>query len=42
MGLRGRAWMEEAFSWTDIGQRMARTYDWLLGEGARPPWVHTD
>ena len=42
MGLRGRAWMGEAFSWTDVGRRMASTYDWLLGGGARPPWVRTD
>ena len=42
MGLRGRAWMAEAFSWADVGRRMARTHDWLLGGGAQPVWVHTD
>ena len=41
-GLRGRAWMAAAFSWTDVGRRMAATYDWLRTGGEPPPWVRTD
>ena len=42
MGLRGRDWMAAAFSWPEIGRRMARTYDWLRGGGEPPPWVRVD
>ena len=43
MGLRGRRWMATDFSWRDIGRRMARTYDWLVGTGTeRPDWVRVD
>ena len=43
MGLRGRRWMAADFSWPDIGRRMARTCDWLLGATpATPDWVRMD
>lgn len=43
MGLRGRGWMEAEFSWAHLGQRMAETYNWLIGNRtAAPDWVHVD
>ncbi len=40
MGQRGRAWMARDFAWPAIGERMARTYQWLMGAAERPEWVH--
>jgi glycosyltransferase involved in cell wall biosynthesis len=39
MGARGRAWMENDFSWAQIGRRMAETYRWLVAGGDRPDCV---
>jgi len=39
MGARGRAWMENDFSWTGVSAKMAATYEWLIGGGDRPAWV---
>lgn len=39
MGLRGRGWVERAFSWERVGAMTSETYAWLLGGGARPAWV---
>lgn len=36
MGLQGRAWMEAAFSWRQIGRQMSQTYRWTI-EGGTPP-----
>lgn len=36
MGLRGRAFVEENFSWTKIGRYFNETYNWLLGNGQCP------
>jgi glycosyltransferase involved in cell wall biosynthesis len=33
MGLRGEAWVREAFSWDSIGRQMADVYRWVLGRG---------
>ena len=30
MGMRGRAWMQRAYGWVEIGARMANAYEWLL------------
>ncbi|GGD49859.1 glycosyltransferase [Erythrobacter arachoides] len=40
MGLRGREWVEAAFSWQSCAQDMAAFYRWLTGGGTRPPFVH--
>ena len=40
MGQRGRAWMARDFAWPAIGERMTRTYQWLMGAAERPEWVH--
>jgi glycosyltransferase involved in cell wall biosynthesis len=40
MGLRGEAWMKQAFSWNGIGVEMVRVYAWALGRGDRPDCVH--
>lgn len=41
-GRQGRQWMEEAYSWSSIGQQMSATYRWILQGGARPEWVRSD
>ena len=41
-GRRGRVWMAAAFSWLEVGRRMARTYGWLRAGGDPPPWVRAD
>jgi len=40
MGLRGREWIEEEYSWAKVGTMMLDTYRWLRGGGSPPPWVH--
>jgi glycosyltransferase involved in cell wall biosynthesis len=40
MGLRGEAWVKEAFSWDAIGRDMVDVYRWVLGQGPRPACVH--
>lgn len=43
MGRRGRRWMEADFAWPDIGRRMARTCEWLVGAcPKKPDWVRLD
>lgn len=39
MGANGRAWMQEAFSWTAMADQMAHIYAWAAGRGARPEHV---
>ncbi|WP_298128389.1 glycosyltransferase [Ferrovum sp.] len=39
MGLRGRAYVEENFSWAKIGRCFNETYNWLLGNGQRPNYI---
>ncbi len=41
-GERGREWMREDFSWSEIARRMALTYDWLINRGNRPEWIETE
>jgi glycosyltransferase involved in cell wall biosynthesis len=36
MGVRGEAWVHEAFSWDRIGHQMADLYRWVLGRGSQP------
>lgn len=36
MGLRGRAWMGQEFSWESVAASMERVYLWSLGLGERP------
>ena len=42
MGLRGRRWMAADFSWPEIGRRMVRTCQWLMGSATKPDWVRMD
>ncbi len=42
MGLRGREWMKRDFSWTRIGDMMAKTYAWILDGGTTPNWIRFD
>ena len=42
MGINGRTWMTEAYSWRTIGQRMAEFYHWLArGSAGVPSFVIT-
>jgi glycosyltransferase involved in cell wall biosynthesis len=42
MGLRGRKWMEDDFSWSRIGDMMFETYEWLVKGAKRPDCVMLD
>ena len=37
MGERGRLWMNEEFSWHQIGKEMFEVYNWLLDQKIDPP-----
>jgi len=39
MGQQGPPWMEQDYSWSVIGRKMALTYQWVLYGGERPEWV---
>ncbi|MEP6937497.1 MAG: glycosyltransferase [Chthoniobacterales bacterium] len=39
MGQRGRALIEQKYSWRSAASEMQRVYLWLLGNGTRPPCV---
>ncbi|MCQ8128672.1 glycosyltransferase [Methylomonas rivi] len=36
MGINGRIWMEQDFSWKKLAGKMQKTYDWLLNGGDAP------
>lgn len=38
-GQRGRAWMQQSYSWELIGRKMVDTYRWMLEEGSAPEWI---
>ena len=40
MGVRGRGWIDEQFSWPRIGAEMVSVYDWILYGGSVPRAVH--
>lgn len=42
MGLKGRGWMQESYSWGSIGGMMHETYEWLLYGGSIPGWVENE
>ena len=42
MGKCGRDWMARDYSWTGIGQKTKKAYEWLRGKGDRPEWVVLD
>jgi poly(glycerol-phosphate) alpha-glucosyltransferase len=39
MGIRGRALVEQSFTWPQIAGQMSAVYHWLLGRAARPDCV---
>jgi glycosyltransferase involved in cell wall biosynthesis len=39
MGMRGREWMLQDFSWVSIGHKMRTVYAWMRDGGAPPPEV---
>ena len=42
MGLSGRKWMGESYSWETVAQEMLHVYGWLLGLNERPASVKSD
>lgn len=40
MGDKGRKWMKQEFSWNNIGYKMLKTYQWILGNEDKPEWVN--
>jgi glycosyltransferase involved in cell wall biosynthesis len=42
MGLNGRKWMVQEFSWEVIGLKMADVYRWLCSQSNRPACVRVD
>jgi glycosyltransferase involved in cell wall biosynthesis len=40
MGQRGRALVASNYSWDSIAEKMIEAYEWVLGRGARPRFVH--
>ncbi|MBI3070821.1 MAG: glycosyltransferase [Deltaproteobacteria bacterium] len=41
MGERGRDFVARHYSWSSVGEKMRKTYEWLLGGGSAPSWVET-
>lgn len=39
MGLNGRRWMGEEYSWDGIAKKMITAYKWLCKSGDKPEWV---
>ncbi len=39
MGAKGRALVEERFTWPRVAHQMKQVYDWLCGKGTRPGFV---
>jgi len=39
MGARGRALVAQRYAWVRVGSEMKATYQWILGDGPRPPFV---
>jgi len=39
MGLNGRHWMKQEFSWGSIADKMRSTYEWVLGNATAPECV---
>lgn len=42
MGLAGRRWMADEFSWPAVAARMEAAYQWILDGGSPPPSVRLD
>jgi len=42
MGRRGRALVEERFSWNPVADAFRRVYAWILGDAPRPDCVRLD
>lgn len=36
MGNRGKTWVQDEFSWSDLSMKMLQTYNWLLNQGTAP------
>jgi len=41
-GRNGMEWISNDFGWDGVGKQMCEAYQWLLGNGDKPPCVHED
>lgn len=39
MGLRGRALVEEKYTWSAVGERMKKAYQWIVGDSDQPTFI---
>ena len=39
IGMRGRQWMADEYSWAYIGEQMSETYRWVIYGGKTPHWI---
>lgn len=42
MGLNGKNWMINEFSWEQLAQQMEQLYSWILNNGDKPQFVYLD
>ncbi len=40
MGIAGREWMKEEYSWNEIAKKMFLSYNWLCNGGTKPDFVY--
>jgi glycosyltransferase involved in cell wall biosynthesis len=39
MGAKGKAWIAADFTWEVAARQIRETYEWIIQQGAPPPWV---
>ncbi len=39
MGSAGKKWMQNDYSWNMVGDKMYKTYHWILNGGSKPSWI---
>ena len=42
MGMRGRQWMMNEFSWDRIARQVSEMYAWIMSGGNKPDWILVD
>jgi glycosyltransferase involved in cell wall biosynthesis len=42
LGAHGQRLVRERFTWSAIAGQLKTTYEWMLGGGAQPGWMHQD
>jgi hypothetical protein len=41
MGLRGREWIKDEFSWAKVATKIATTYKWIISGVGKPDFIIT-